>query len=597
MIILFCLCAVLSAASIWYVLRYNLHMFQLNTYMNGEQITWLRGNWKREAVIVVPAVLSVLAAAVLGKGLLSAGIAAQKDGKLLSFLLTGGLLGARLVAGLILLVLLAAVLAFVVYYFRFLKGYLTKKKLVFTNRVKRQAATALVLCVLGVLLGILLLGAAGGLAAANLVCMLLPVLILLVNIINHPMEQAVNRYYLNDCKRLLAENPDLVIIGITGSYGKTSVKYYLQTLLQDHFNLLITPGNFNTPLGITRTVRSSLRPTHEVFLCEMGARYVGEIKEICDLVHPDHGIITSIGPQHLETFGGIEQVLSTKFELADALPEGGMLFVNGDNEYIRGHIGKYPGAIRYQTQVWADTAPAVAPSIRQQTASADNPASLWPELSKQPAADAGKTPVRAAYEDYYATDISVSSRGTDFTVTAPTGETERFSMHLIGRHNVINVLGAIAVAHKLGVSLAGLKVPVRRLEPVEHRMQIKPGTAATIIDDAYNSNPIGSRAAVETLALFDGVRILVTPGMVELGEQEDEYNYKFGTYAASCCDHIVLVGPKHTEPIYKGAVDAGFPENRIAVFGRIEEAMQYVYAIKDHGHKYILLENDLPDNY
>ncbi len=596
MIFLFLLCAALSAASIWYVLRYNLHMFQLNTYMNGEQITWLRGNWKREAVIAVPAVLSVLSALLLGKGLLVKTAAAQKEGKLLSFLLTGGRSGARLVFGLLLLVLLAAVLGFTVYYFRFLKRYLTKKKLVFTNRVKRQAATALVLCAAGILLCGRLFGAAGALAAANVLCMLLPVMILLVNLINHPMEKAVNRYYLNDCRRLLAENPDLVIIGITGSYGKTSVKYYLQTLLQDHFNLLITPGNFNTPLGITRTVRSSLRPTHEVFLCEMGARYVGEIKEICDLVHPDHGIITSIGPQHLETFGGIEQVISTKFELADALPEGGMLFVNGDNEYIRGQIAKYPGAVRYQTQVWADAVPAAAASMRPQPAAAENPASLWPELSAKPAA-AAETGRSAAYEDYYATEISVSSRGTDFTVTAPSGETERFSMHLIGRHNVINVLGAIAVAHKLGISLPALKVPVRRLEPVEHRMQIKPGAAATIIDDAYNSNPIGSRAAVETLAMFDGVRILVTPGMVELGEQEEEYNYKFGTYATGCCDHIVLVGPKHTEPIYRGAVDAGFPENRIAVFGRIEEAMQYVYAIKDHGHKYILLENDLPDNY
>ena len=170
-------------------------------------------------------------------------------------------------------------------------------------------------------------------------------------------------------------------------------------------------------------------------------------------------------------------------------------------------------------------------------------------------------------------------------------------MKLIGAHNVINVAGAIAVANYMGISLKDLRIPVRKIQPVEHRMEMKEHGIVTIIDDAYNSNPVGSKAAVETLAMFDGIRILITPGMVELGDKEEEYNYKFGTYAADCCDYILLVGRKHTVPIREGILSKGFDESKVMVYDRLEEAMAYAYTIKGQGHKYILLENDLPDNY
>ncbi|HPF30556.1 MAG TPA: cyanophycin synthetase, partial [Lachnospiraceae bacterium] len=119
----------------------------------------------------------------------------------------------------------------------------------------------------------------------------------------------------------------------------------------------------------------------------------------------------------------------------------------------------------------------------------------------------------------------------------------------------------------------------------------------TIIDDAYNSNPVGSKAAVETLKMFDGLRILVTPGMVELGEKEAEYNHKFGTYAASCCDYVLLIGKEHTKPIYEGLMEKGYSKERCLTYDTLEEALAYAYTIKEDGHKFILLENDLPDNY
>ena len=306
-------------------------------------------------------------------------------------------------------------------------------------------------------------------------------------------------------------------------------------------------------MGVVRTIRESLQSTHEIFICEMGARHVGDIKEICDIVHPRHGVITSIGPQHLQTFFNMENIKNTKFELADALPEGGFLFLNGDNEYIREKAGEYPDKIFYFSE--------------------------------------------ADGKGYKATDIKVSNLGTEFTVVTPEGESQSYQTSLIGAHNVINIVGAIAVAHKLGISLKELRVPVRKIRPVEHRLQLREHGEVTIIDDAYNSNPVGSKVAVETLALFDGIKILITPGMVELGDAEDEYNFKFGTYAADCCDYILLVGHKTTKAIREGVLSKNFPEEKCIVYDKLEEAMSYAYSIKGQGHKYILLENDLPDNY
>ena len=231
----------------------------------------------------------------------------------------------------------------------------------------------------------------------------------------------ITNHFINDAKRMLKEVPGLTIIGITGSYGKTSVKYYLQTLLQDHFNVLITPESYNTPMGVVKTIRGSLKSTHEIFVCEMGARHVGDIKEICDIVHPHHGVITSIGPQHLETFFNMDNIVHTKYELADALPADGMLFLNGDNEYVTGNSDAYANKIFYRSQTTG--------------------------------------------EGYQASDIQLSQLGTEFTVTAPDGTSERFQMRLVGEHNVINVVGAIAVANSMGISLRDLRVPVRRIQP------------------------------------------------------------------------------------------------------------------------------------
>ena len=429
-----------------------------------------------------------------------------------------------------------------------------KKPLVYTMRVRRMLVTTAVLYMIGMLVSL----TAGEYWVRAGECILLvlfllqPFLILLVNWINGPVEQAIDRHYVSDAARILREMPDLTVIGVTGSYGKTSVKYFLNTLLSSKFNVLQTPGNYNTTLGVVRTIREQMKPFHEIFICEMGAREVGDIKEICDLVHPDYGIITSIGPQHLQSFHTVENIIATKFELADAVPAEGKVFLNYDNSYIRGHkIDK--NVVSYGTA--------------------------------------------GAAIDYRAYDITVSPNGSTFKMKDAQGEEFEFHTRLVGNHNVQNIAGAIAVAHTLGIPMEKLRYPVKQLESVPHRLQLSRQGGRILLDDSYNSNKNGFMAALDTLAMFKELRILMTPGMVELGEKQYSENKEVGVYAADKCDYAVLVGREQTKPIQDGLLEAGFARSRMIVVDTLQEAFQMVNAIPDEKQKVVLIENDLPDNY
>ena len=533
--------AVALGGIIFYGLR-EFHMLQLNGYKTPEHSWWMKKNKRR---YLYPALLFVFQFGLL--------LLKTKVG---------------FMAGIIVLTVLNAVFISV-----YKPGKKFKKPFKYTARVKRMLTTFGILIAIFYIIAIIkgksyaqVDDLSGGYEKVQWFRTAVPYIIVssalyltellvpLSNLINKPIETAINNWYINDAKRILSECPSLHKVGITGSYGKTSMKFYLDELLNSKYNTLKTPESFNTPMGVTITIRNYLKPTHEYFICEMGARRVHEIKELCDIAEPHDGIITSVGPQHLETFGSIENVLNTKFELADCVKaKGGKIYLNGDNELIRKKAPEYEGAILYGLQEG---------------------------------------------NDYRATDISVSSRGTEFTVTAPDGETKRFSTKLLGEHNVQNVLGAIAYAHGTGIPLEKLTLPVKRIQAVPHRLQLlDKGNGLTFIDDAYNSNPSGCRAALAVLELFDACRILVTPGMVELGAKQKELNFEFGKEAAKSCDYIVLVGKAQTEPIYNGIKDAGYDMNNVYVADGLNDALTNVMAHQTDKKKVVLLENDLPDNY
>ncbi len=367
-----------------------------------------------------------------------------------------------------------------------------------------------------------------------------------------PLESAINRRYFRDAQRRLQENPGLIKIGITGSFGKTSTKFILGTLLKEKYNTLLTPSSFNTPMGITRVVREQLKPEHEVFIAEMGARHKGDIAELVDLVHPEIGILTSVGPQHLETFGSIETVAATKYELIEGLPQSGAAFFAADG-------------------AWCETLYEKA------------------TVEKTLAGLADTCPIRAE-------NIRVTNEGSSFTLVTPKGSID-CSTPLLGRHNIQNAVLCAAAALHLGLTPAQIQAGMSKLTPVEHRLQLIQGNGGvTVIDDAFNANPEGAKAAMEVLSAFPGRRICVTPGMVELGEMEAEIHRAFGRQMAAACDIAVLVGLKRTQPIYEGLLEAGFAADNVLRVSTLEEATDFLAKTGRPGDV-VLFENDLPDNY
>lgn len=385
--------------------------------------------------------------------------------------------------------------------------------------------------------------------------LILPLFVFVCYLIMHPVEEGVKLYYLNDAKRILKEQDELIRIGVTGSYGKTGVKYALGEILGTKYQTLITPGSFNTPMGVTRTVREQMSDGYNVFVAEMGARYVGDIKTLCDLVHPHYGIITAVGKQHLETFKTQQNIINTKAELIDGLEKGGCCFLNGDDENCRSIF-----------EAWR------------------NEAELYLYGTEG--------------DDLYmkAENITVSGEGSSFELVSRDGGRVKCTTELLGRHNIVNLTAAAALAYKLGLTLEEIAAGVAKSRPVEHRLQLIKG-AVTVIDDAFNSNPVGSKEALRVLGSFEGQkRIVVTPGMVELGAEEAELNREFGRCIAKNADVAIIIGKTHADPICEGILESGFDEANLVRVDSLKEATERLTQYGGAG-SVVLFENDLPDNY
>jgi len=434
------------------------------------------------------------------------------------------------------------------------------KKLVYTARIKRLIITSSVLCVILILLSVFI---NSKLISGIFTILLLALVhfselqVLISNFVNKPIENSINNYYINDAKKILSQHKNLTTIGVTGSYGKTSVKFILNRILNEAYNTTATPESFNTPMGIVRTVREHMKPQTEIFIAEMGAKNIGDIKELCDLCHPTIGIITAVGPQHLETFGSVENVAKTKFELADEVlnKPNGKIYVNFDSVPAKA----YAKTIKDKSKI-------VSFGSSQEC-------------------------------DCIADNISYTPGGTSFDVTY---KNHNFSVtcKLLGKHSVVNILAGIAIALDLGINEKRIRFAISSLKPTEHRLELKPFlNNSVLIDDAYNSNPEGCLEAIRVLGSFNGMRkILVTPGLVELGDKEYDYNYTLGKEATKYCDDIILVGVKRAVPMQDAIAKTNFDSSRVIVAESFKNAMENLKNMTDR-NTVVLFENDLPDNY
>ena len=386
----------------------------------------------------------------------------------------------------------------------------------------------------------------------SIITILIMYFLILISDFIQIFENRKNKKFYKKAKEKLESMPDLKIVGITGSYGKTSVKSILATLLKQKYNTFMTPGNYNTLLGVQRSINEHLKSTDEVFVCEMGAKEVGSIAKICDLVKPQVGVLTAIGPQHLETFGSLNNIKRAKMELIDSIPEDGIKIVNYENENIRDatdglDVTKYG-------------------------------------LDEK--------------DDFYAYNIEITDKGSKFDIHTPDGDIKEIKTKLIGKLNIINIVGAVAAAKMMGVSSEEIKTGLRFLNPINHRLELnKYSDGSIVIDDAYNSNIEGAANAFQTLKLFkDKFKIIVTPGLVDLGDSSNKYNKEFGRRAAGCADLYILVGEKQAKAIKEGLLEEDVPAEKICIVDTINNAIKK-YNEYEASNRVVLLENDLPDNY
>ena len=441
------------------------------------------------------------------------------------------------------------------------------KPLVFTARARRLFIVALALPVLALVAVAVAVVAgapdwvapAGGTAVALGAIFGAPELLFAANALTKPIQDFDNRRFVKRAKHRLAEvNP--LVVGITGSFGKTTTKACVNAVAELRGGSYATPASFNSYLGVVRAINEGLTSRHRAFIAEMGAYRPGDIAELCKLVNPSIGVLTAIGPAHLERFGSVDAIESAKGELAESLPADGTYVTTADDERcVRTAERTDARVILFSTAGSSDAEIAAA-------------------------------------------DVSMAEGTTRFTLrrrTGPGAEEVTVRSHLLGRHNVANLLAAAAVGEAMGLPLDAIGRALARVTPPAHRLApiLNRQAGIVVIDDAYNSNPVGAAAALEVLASHQAERrLLVTPGMVELGDREEAENERFGTQAAGVCDLVVLVGEERSRPIRAGLDAAAFPSSQIHVVANSSEAQQLLARTTKRGDV-ILFENDLPDLY
>jgi UDP-N-acetylmuramoyl-tripeptide--D-alanyl-D-alanine ligase len=367
--------------------------------------------------------------------------------------------------------------------------------------------------------------------------LLINALICLANSIAKIYEVPHNKKYVKKARGALSES-NIKVVGITGSYGKTSAKYILSALLSAKYKVLSTPRSYNTPMGIATTINGNNLNNYDIFIAEMGARCVGDIKELCAICPPDYALITGICPQHLESFESFDNIVNEKGQIITAAK--GKTFISADCF----------------------------------------------DLFKDICGDKVKCDAIS--------NVLSDSTGTAFTLTLG-DEKINVKSKLLGEHSAYNIGLCALVAFELGVAPREIAAAIEKLDFIEHRLQLLSSNGVNIIDDGYNSNPIGAAAAVKVLRTFEGRKIVVTPGLVELGILETEENNQLGKSLVGL-DFVILVGDTLVGAVKDGYVSAGGDKEKLIVVPTLIAAQDKLKDILMAGDTVLFL-NDLPDKY
>lgn len=372
-----------------------------------------------------------------------------------------------------------------------------------------------------------------------------PLIVSLIILLFQPITVLLRNRIIRKAIKRRESLENLLVIGITGSYGKSSTKEYLKQILSHDFKVVSTEKNENSEMGISQCILNTIKDDDEIFICEMGAYNRGGIKLLCDIAKPKIGILTGINNQHLATFGSQNNIVKGKFELIGSLPGEGLAVLNWDSELIKDNFNSKISSVKYSVS--------------------------------------GK-------QDIWAEDIKGGKEGISFKVVFKTGESYFLSVNINGTHNVSNLLAAIAVAKKLGMDMEDI---VSRLKEIKGGMKIKKYNGFDVIDATYSSNFDGIISHLEYLKNWEGKKIMVMPCLIELGSEGKETHGKIGNKIGEVCDLAIITSRDYFKELQKGAVEAGMKKENVLFMDDGEEIFKKLFSFTKEGDV-VLLESRVP---
>ena len=425
-----------------------------------------------------------------------------------------------------------------------------RQELVWTMKARALFVLSIIL-ILGIVLSVYFsMGLIAFLFSVVISVFLFPFILTIAHGILSPMDIILKRRIIAHVKqKLQSSRKNLTVIGITWSYGKTSQKEILETILAKKYHVLTTEGNKNTPLGVADTIEKRLTPEHQIFIVEMGAYTRGNIRELCELVSPDIALLTGITYQHLERFGSIEAIIATKFELPESISDSWLMILDTMNDFVREWFRE-----------------------RQNTLHGKIIEPAFPEQIE------------------YTPDFG----GIIFRYNG-----ESFSTTLLADHSAHPIIMAYEVARYLGMESSDILAAIREIQPVEHRLQpiYNPTSNIWVIDDSYNGNIEWVRSTIRLLAhTVNHRRLYLTPGLVELGGKSHEIHFEIGTLLAPVIDRVLLIDSVATRSIHEGLRSVWYPEEHIIIYPDTQTAHASLWSVLE-SWDVIVFQNDWSDNY
>jgi UDP-N-acetylmuramoyl-tripeptide--D-alanyl-D-alanine ligase len=393
---------------------------------------------------------------------------------------------------------------------------------------------------------------------------LMPFIVSLIVLGLQPLTIWRKNKILNQAREIIKSRPELLVIGITGSYGKSGVKELLTSVLSQEYKVLKTQANQNTEMGVALTIINNLKPEHQIFVCEIGAVHKGKITQTARIVKPKIGILAGINQQHSGVFGGQQKIIDGKFELPRSLPKDGVAILNFNSPLVRDGFDAKKDQISAQKIIFA-----------------------------------GK--------DIFASDIKANAENLSFTFNYQ-NQKIAINTNAKGAWMADTIILSIAGAIAAGMKLSGIAQTINQTDFAPFNIKIKStkvspmqtyigGTYAnlTIINSTYSANPDGVMAHLDYLNLWEGKKAVIMPCLIELGGESKKIHFEIGKKIGEVCDLAIIATKDRFGEIKNGAMTAGMPPENIIFCDNPKKISELLKTCFSAGN-IVLLEGRLPEN-